>query len=166
MARKADASSGGNESKTSTRRYAVSSLNKVILVGFLGANPTLRSTPKGTPVANFSLATTGRFTNAAGEKQERTEWHRIVAWKRLAKICDEYLKKGKQVLVQGRIQTRSWNDKDGNTRYMTEIVMTEMTMLGKADTKPSTSPPADPPDTPQPDDASVPDTSADVPQAV
>jgi single-strand DNA-binding protein len=113
-------------------RYVMSGVNKVILVGNLGADPQIRYTPQGTAVANFSLATTERFTNKNGEKESRTEWHRIVAWGRLAEICNEYLKKGKQVYVEGRIQTRQWDDKDGNKKFTTEIIANNMVMLGRA----------------------------------
>jgi single-strand DNA-binding protein len=110
----------------------MSGVNKVILVGNLGGDPEIRYTPNGTAVANFRIATTERFTNKNGEKESRTEWHRIVAWGRLAEICNEYLKKGKQVYVEGRIQTRQWEDKDGNKRSSTEIVANNMVMLGRA----------------------------------
>jgi primosomal replication protein N len=86
----------------------MASVNKVILVGNLGADPELRYTPAGTPVATFNLATHEQWTNKNGEKGERTEWHRIVAWARLGEICGEYLHKGKQVYIEGRLQTRSW----------------------------------------------------------
>ena len=110
----------------------MSGVNKVILVGNLGADPQIRYTPQGTAVANFSLATTERFNNKNGERESRTEWHRIIAWGRLAEICNEYLKKGKQVYIEGRIQTRQWDDKDGNKRTTTEIVANNMVMLGRA----------------------------------
>ena len=110
----------------------MSSVNKVILVGYLGANPVLRYTPKGTPVANFSIATTARFTNSDGEKQERTEWHRVLAWKRLGEIANEYLKKGKQVYIEGRLQTRSWEDQSGTKRYATEVIVNNLVLLGRA----------------------------------
>ena len=110
----------------------MSGVNKVILVGNLGADPQLRYTPAGTAVANFNLATTERFTNKNGEREARTEWHRIVTWARLAEICNEYLKKGKQVYIEGRLQTRSWEDKEGNKKYTTEVVATNMVMLGRA----------------------------------
>jgi single-strand DNA-binding protein len=110
----------------------MSGVNKVILVGNLGADPQIRYTPQGTAVVNFSLATTERFTNKNGEKESRTEWHRIVAWGRLAEICNEYLKKGKQIYVEGRIQTRQWDDKDGNKKFTTEIIANNMVMLGRA----------------------------------
>jgi single-strand DNA-binding protein len=110
----------------------MSGVNKVILVGNLGSDPQIRYTPQGTAVANFSVATTERYTNKNGERESRTEWHRIVAWSKLAEICSEYLKKGKQVYIEGRIQTRQWDDKDGNKRTSTEIVATNMVMLGRA----------------------------------
>jgi len=108
----------------------MASVNKVILIGNLGADPELRYTPSGTPVATFSLATKEYWTNKEGGKEERTEWHRIVAWGRLGEICGEYLHKGRQVYVEGRIQTRAWEDRDGNKRYTTEIVAQIMQMLG------------------------------------
>jgi len=99
-------------------------VNKVILVGRLGRDPELRRTQSGKAVANFSLAT---------DSQGSTEWHRIVVWDRLAEICDQYLHKGKQVYIEGRIQTREWDDRDGNKRYTTEIVAYTMQMLGSRD---------------------------------
>jgi single-strand DNA-binding protein len=110
----------------------MSGVNKVILVGNLGSDPQLRYTPQGTAVANFSVATTEKFTNKNGERESRTEWHRVVAWSKLAEICGQYLKKGKQVYIEGRIQTRQWDDKDGNKRSSTEVVATNMVMLGRA----------------------------------
>jgi len=110
----------------------MSGVNKVILIGNLGADPTVRYTPNGTAVANFNMATTERFTNRDGERESKTEWHRIVAWGKLAEICKEYLKKGKQVYIEGRIQTRQWEDQGGNKRVTTEIVATNMVMLGRA----------------------------------
>ena len=108
------------------------SVNKAILVGNLGKDPELRYTPSGTAVCTFSLATTDRFKNKQGEQQERTEWHNIVVWAGLAEICGKYLTKGKQVYIEGRIQNRSYDDRDGNKRYITEIVASEMQMLGRA----------------------------------
>jgi single-strand DNA-binding protein len=108
------------------------SVNKVILVGNLGKDPDLRYTTSGTAVANFSLATTERFKDRSGEFQKRTEWHNIVAWGGLAEICGKYLKKGKQIYIEGRIQNRSYDDRDGNKRYVTEIVAEQMQMLGRA----------------------------------
>ena len=109
------------------------SVNKVILVGNLGKDPELRYTPSGTAVATFSLATTERFKDRDGNRQERTEWHNIVAWRQLAEICGKYLHKGKQVYIEGKIQTRSYDDRDGNKRYITEIVVDQMQMLGSRD---------------------------------
>ena len=107
------------------------SINKAILIGNLGKDPELRYTASGTAVASFSLATTERFKNRNGEQQERTEWHNIVAWGPLADICGKYLAKGRQVYIEGRIQSRSYDDRDGNKRYITEIVANEMKMLGR-----------------------------------
>lgn len=109
----------------------MSGVNKVILIGNLGSDPTTRFTQSGTAVANFNIATTERFNNRSGEREERTEWHRIVAWGKLAEICQQYLKKGKQVYIEGRLQTRSWEDQQGNKRYTTEIVANNMQMLGR-----------------------------------
>ncbi|MBE0598819.1 MAG: single-stranded DNA-binding protein [Desulfuromonadales bacterium] len=108
------------------------SVNKVILVGNLGKDPELRYTPSGAAVATFSLATSERFKDKSGQMQEKTEWHNIVCWRQLAEICGKYLHKGKQVYIEGRIQTRSYDDKEGNKRYMTEIVADQMQMLGRA----------------------------------
>ena len=107
------------------------SINKVILVGNLGKDPELRHTASGTVVCNFSLATTDRFKNKQGEQQDKTEWHNIVAWSGLAEICGKYLTKGKQVYIEGRIQNRTYDDRDGNKRYISEIVASEMQMLGQ-----------------------------------
>lgn len=106
------------------------SINKVILIGRLGRDPELKYTPNGTPVAKFSLATDEAFKDQSGELQKRTEWHNIVAWKRLAEICGEYLTKGKQVYIEGSIQSRQYQDKEGNKRTSYEIVARQMTMLG------------------------------------
>ena len=106
------------------------SLNKVMLIGNLGKDPELRYTTSGTAVATFSLATNESWKDADGNMQERTEWHNIVAWKKLAEICGEWLKKGKKVYIEGRIQTRSYDDKNtGNKKYITEIVAEDMIML-------------------------------------
>jgi len=108
-------------------------INKVILVGRLGRDPEIRYTPDGTAVANFSIATSDEWKDKnTGEKRERTEWHRIVAWRRLGEICGEYLSKGRQVYVEGKLQTRSW-EQDGVTRYTTEIVATDVQFLGGRD---------------------------------
>lgn len=112
----------------------MSGLNKVMLIGRLGGDPELRYTPDGTAVAKFSIATSDEWKDKnTGEKKERTEWHRVVAWRKLGEICGEYLAKGKQVYVEGRIQTRSWEDKDGNKRYTTEIVASDIQFLGTKD---------------------------------
>ena len=108
-------------------------VNKVILVGRLGRDPEIRYTPSGSAVANFAVATSEEWKDKeTGEKQERTEWHRIVAWRRLGEICGEYLHKGSQVYIEGRLQTRAWEDRDGNKRYTTEVVAQTMQMLGSA----------------------------------
>ncbi len=109
----------------------MSGVNKVILVGHLGANPEVRYTAGGQPVANFRLATTERWVKN-GEKNEITEWHRVVAWGKLAEICGQYLQKGKQVYVEGKIRTRQWQDQQGQKRYTTEIVAQNMVMLRRA----------------------------------
>jgi single-strand DNA-binding protein len=106
------------------------SVNKVILIGRLGKDPELKYTPSGTPVAKFTLATDEAFKDQSGELQKRTEWHNIVAWKRLAEICGEYLTKGKQVYIEGSIQSRQYQDKEGIKRTFYEIVARQMTMLG------------------------------------
>jgi single-strand DNA-binding protein len=108
------------------------SVNKVILVGNLGKDPELRYTPAGAAVASFSLATTERYKDKSGEWVDKTEWHNIVVWNKLAEICGKYLHKGKQIYIEGRIQTRSYDDRDGNKRYITEIVGDQMQMLGRA----------------------------------
>jgi len=108
------------------------SVNKVILVGRLGKDPEVRSTPSGTTVAKFSLATDERFTDKNGEKQERTEWHNIVAWGKLGEICGQYLKKGKLIYIDGSIRTDSWDDKEsGQKKYRTEIIAQNMQMLDR-----------------------------------
>lgn len=108
------------------------SVNKVILIGNLGKDPEVRHTASGAAVANFSIATNEAWNNKDGQREERTEWHRVVTFGKLADICAQYLKRGKQVYIEGRLQTRSWDDRDGNKRYTTEIVATTMTMLGRA----------------------------------
>jgi single-strand DNA-binding protein len=106
-------------------------VNKVILIGNLGRDPEVRYSPNGQAIANVNLATSESWKDKnTGEKQERTEWHRVVFFGRLAEIAGEYLKKGMQVYVGGRLQTRKWQDKDGNDRYTTEIVASDMQMLG------------------------------------
>jgi len=104
-------------------------INKVILIGNLGKDPEIRYTQSGAAVVNFSIATTERWKGQDGQQQEQTEWHNIVAWKRLAEICSEFLSKGSKVYIEGKLQTRKWQDKDGNDRYTTEIVARDMQML-------------------------------------
>ena len=112
----------------------MSGINKVILIGRLGKDPDVRYTPSGDAVANFSIATSEEWKDKdTGEKKERTEWHRIVAWRRLGEICGQYLKKGRECYIEGRLQTRSWEDKDGNKRYTTEIVANDVQFLGGRD---------------------------------
>ena len=108
----------------------MASLNKVMLIGNLGRDPEVRYTASGTAVAGFSVATTEKFKNKSGEWEERTEWHNITLWGRLAEIAGEYLAKGKTVYVEGRLQTRKWQDRDGKDRYTTEVVADKMQMLG------------------------------------
>jgi len=108
----------------------MASVNKVILVGNLGRDPEIRYTASGTPVANFTMATTDRWNDASGERKERTEWHRIVVWAKQAEIVGEYLKKGRQVYVEGSLQTREWTDREGNKRYTTEVRAQRVQMLG------------------------------------
>ena len=107
----------------------MASLNKVMLIGNLGKDPEVRYTAGGTAVASFSLATSERFKNRNGEFEEKTEWHNVTLWARLAEIAGEYLSKGKTVYIEGRLQTRKWQDKDGKDRYTTEIVGEKMQML-------------------------------------
>jgi len=108
------------------------SVNKVILVGRLGKDPEIRSTAGGQTVARFSLATDDKYTDRSGEKQERTEWHNIVAWAKLAEICGQYLRKGKLVYIEGSIRTDTWDDKEtGQKRYKTEIIANTMQMLDR-----------------------------------
>jgi single-strand DNA-binding protein len=108
----------------------MSGVNKVILVGNLGANPEVRFTQGGQPVANLRLATTERWTDRNGQKQEATEWHRVVLFGRQAEVAQQYLVKGRQVYIEGRIRTRQWQDQQGQKRYSTEIVCTNMQLLG------------------------------------
>jgi single-strand DNA-binding protein len=109
----------------------MASVNKVILIGNLGKDPEVRYMPSGAAICNITLATSRVSKDkTSGEKQEQTEWHRVVFFERLAEIAGEYLKKGKSVYIEGRLQTRKWTDKDGVERYSTEIVASEMTMLG------------------------------------
>jgi single-strand DNA-binding protein len=112
-------------------------VNKVILIGRLGADPEVKYLSNGTTVANFRMATSENRVSKTGEKTTVTEWHRIVAFGRLAEICGEYLSKGKQVYIEGRIHTRSWQDRDGNKKWATEITASQMQMLGAPGAAPS-----------------------------
>ena len=144
----------------------INSLNKVILIGRLGQNPETRYIPQtDRAVTNFSLATNERtFNPNTNESDIRTEWHRIVAWGKLAEFCEKYLTKGKQILVEGRLRTEKWQDRDGNQRYTTKINAQSITLLGKredtgaGDTLPSSE--EGPADFPA-DDKSLPDTKSD-----
>lgn len=106
------------------------SVNKVIILGRLGQDPELKYTPSGAAVCNFSLATSESWTDKAGQKQEKTEWHRIVVWGKLAELCNQYLAKGRQAFVEGKLQTRSWDDKDGTKRYSTEVMASTVQFIG------------------------------------
>jgi single-strand DNA-binding protein len=105
------------------------SVNKIILIGNLGANPELKFTPSGQAVCNLSIATSDKFTSKDGNKQEKTEWHRVVLFGKLAELASEHLEKGRSVYLEGKLQTRSWQDKDGQTRYATEIIGQEMKFI-------------------------------------
>ena len=142
-------------------------VNKVILLGNVGRDPELRYTQNGTAVCNFSLATTER-AKIGGEWQDRTEWHSIVAWGRLAETCSNYLAKGSQVYIEGRLRTRKWEDREGNTRYQTEVVADSMVLVGRPRAqRPEAAPyapepPAPAPDLPEPADEGF-DPNDDVP---
>ena len=105
-------------------------LNKLMIIGHLGRDPEMRYTPSGKPVTTFSVATSRTWHSADGERHEETEWFNVVAWGSLAEVCNQHLKKGQQVYVEGRLQTRRWEDGDGNKHFTTEVVAKEMTMLG------------------------------------
>jgi single-strand DNA-binding protein len=108
----------------------MASLNKVMLIGNLGKDPEVRAIPSGVKVANFSIATTEKYNDKEGQRVEKTEWHNIVMWRGLAEVAEKYLKKGNSVFIEGRLQTRSWEDQSGQKKYMTEIVADNMVMLG------------------------------------
>jgi len=110
----------------------MSGVNKVILIGNLAADPELKTISDSATVANFSIATSENWTDKSGEKQEKTEWHRIVAWNKTAELCSKYLSKGKKVYIEGKLQTRSWEDKDGIKKYTTEIVANSVQFLSGA----------------------------------
>lgn len=115
-------------------------LNKVMLIGRLTQNPEARTTPQGTTVTSFGLATNRMWKDDQGNKQDRTEFHNIVAWRKLGEICAQYLTKGKQVYIEGHLQTRNWQDKDGKKNYRTEIVADNMIMLGSRGDAPASTP--------------------------
>jgi len=115
-------------------------INQALIVGNLGAAPEVRETTNGVKVASFNVATTRRWKDQSGQQQEATEWHRIVAWDRLAEICGQYLQKGSKVYIEGRLKTRKWTDQNGLDRYITEIIASEMKMLGGRDENISNSP--------------------------
>ncbi len=121
----------------------MASLNKVLLIATLGKDPEIRYTASGTAVASFSVATNERYKNKGGEWEERTEWHNITLWGRLAEIAGEYLAKGKSVYIEGRLQTRKWQDRDGKDRYTTEIVGERIQMLSRKDSGSEGDPPPD-----------------------
>jgi len=126
-------------------------LNKVMLIGRLTNDPEMRSTPQGTAVTTFSIATNLVWMDQSGQKQEKVEYHNVVAWRKLAEICGQYLQKGRQVYVEGRLQTRSWEDPNGGKKYKTEVVIDNMIMLGsKGDLPPKSSAPSKQPTDQQP----------------
>jgi single-strand DNA-binding protein len=114
----------------------MASVNKVILIGNLGRDPETRFTQSGTPVAHFTMATSERWTDAAGEKKEKTEWHRIVVWGKQAEIVSQYLRKGRQVYIEGALQTREWTDREGNKRQTTEVRAQRVQLLGRPEERP------------------------------
>ena len=143
------------------------SVNKVILIGNLGKDPDVRHLENGATVANFPIATSENYKDRkTGEKVSQTEWHNIVVWRGLADITERYLKKGDKVYIEGKLRTRSWQDQDGNTKYTTEVVADNLTMLGKSSDN-STAPPSQPAtvtsSTTQKEDFSGPDDSDDLP---
>lgn len=111
----------------------MSGVNKVLIVGRLGADPEIRYTQQGVAVTNFNVATSETWMDKSGEKQEKTEWHRIVVWGKMAETCSQYLSKGRQVYVEGRLQTRQWEDKDGQKRFTTEIVAQTVQFLDRGE---------------------------------
>ena len=112
-------------------------INKVILVGNCGKDPDIRYTQSKTPVATLSIATSEQWTDASGEKQQRTDWHRVVCWNKLAGVCEKYLRKGRQVYIEGKLKSRKWKDNKGNQRTTTEVVADNLLMLGPKEEAPS-----------------------------
>ena len=117
----------------------MSGINKVILVGRLGNDPEIRYTQQGVAVSNFNLATSENWMDKSGQKQEKTEWHRVVVWGKMAETCSQYLGKGRQVYIEGRLQTRQWDDKEGQKRYTTEVVASTVQFLDRGDKAAATS---------------------------
>ncbi len=138
----------------------MSGVNKVILLGRLGGDPEIRYTQQGVAVTNFNIATSENWMDKGGQKQERTEWHRIVVWGKIAELCSQYLTKGRQVYLEGRLQTRQWEDKDKNKRYTTEVVAGTVQFLDRAADKGASMGAGAPMDEPLPD-LNAPDISAD-----
>lgn len=135
------------------------SVNKVILIGNLGKDPEIRRLESGAAVANFPIATSESYTDRnTGQRIENTDWHNIVLWRGLAEIAEKYLKKGQKVYIEGKLKTRSWQDKDGNTRYTTEVVGDNMTMLTRADAEPNAGGNAYPPSVEQTPQTPLPDS--------
>ena len=140
----------------------MSGVNKVILVGNLGKDPEVRYLEGGTAVANFTLATSESYKDRnTGERVTQTEWHNVVLWRGLAEVAEKYLKKGNQVYIEGKLRTRSWEDKEGNTRYTTEIVGDNMTMLGGRNDGDSSSSPSPAPAAKKPQQSAAPQVSND-----
>tara|TARA_B110000196_G_C20787480_1_gene493978 strand:+ start:71 stop:499 length:429 start_codon:yes stop_codon:yes gene_type:complete len=138
-------------------------VNKVILVGNLGKDPEIRHLDTGVAVANFSLATTESYKNKSGERVSNTEWHNVVLWRGLAELAEKYLKKGNSVYIEGKISTRKWEDKEGNTRYSTDIIADKMTMLGSKSDNESSNPKEEPSETVNSEVPSQDDSKGDLP---
>jgi single-strand DNA-binding protein len=143
----------------------MASLNLHQVIGYVGKDPEIKYLQNGDPVCNFSVATSESWKDKQGQKQERTEWHRIVAWRKLAEICGQYLSKGKQVYVSGKSQSRKWKDKDGNERTTVEIQAQQVVFLGKGDgeARPKAAAPATAPATASDDSGPPPQSDEDVP---
>ena len=127
-------------------------MNKAMIIGNLGNDPELRYTQNQTPVATFSVASTERWKDSEGNKQEHTEWHRVVVWKGLAEVCSEHLSKGSKVFIEGKLRTRKWEDQDGNIRYSTEIIARDLEMLGGRQEETAPQPNEENVEPPMPDD--------------
>jgi single-strand DNA-binding protein len=127
-------------------------MNKAMIIGNLGNDPELRYTQNQTPVATFSVASTERWKDFDGNKQEHTEWHRVVVWKGLAEVCNEHLSKGSKVFIEGKLRTRKWEDQDGNIRYSTEIIARDLEMLGGRQEETAPQPNEENVEPPMPDD--------------